>query len=53
LALKQAKVSAEMHLYAKGGHGYGLRHTDLPVTSWPQLVEVWLHTMQVLPAPAR
>jgi acetyl esterase/lipase len=52
LALKQAKVPAELHLYAKGGHGYGLRHTDLPVTSWPQLVEVWLHTIQVLPAPA-
>ena len=50
--LKQAKVPAEMHLYAKGGHGYGLRHTDLPVTSWPQLVEVWLHTIGVLPAPA-
>jgi acetyl esterase/lipase len=52
LALKQAKVPAELHLYAKGGHGYGLRHTDLPVTSWPQLVEMWLHTIQVLPAPA-
>src|SRR5581483_2368192 len=52
LALKQAKVPAELHLYAKGGHGYGLRHTDLPVTSWPQLVEVWLHTLGVLPAPA-
>jgi acetyl esterase/lipase len=52
LALKQAKVPAELHLYAKGGHGYGLRHTELPVTSWPQLVEVWLHTIQVLPAPA-
>jgi acetyl esterase/lipase len=52
LALKQAKVPAELHLYAKGGHGYGLRHTDEPVTSWPQLVEVWLHTIQVLPAPA-
>jgi len=50
--LKQAKVPAELHLYAKGGHGYGLRHTELPVTSWPQLVEVWLHTIQVLPAPA-
>lgn len=52
LQLKEAKVPAELHLYAKGGHGYGLRHTDLPVTSWPQLVEVWLHTIQVLPAPA-
>ena len=50
--LKEAKVPAELHLYAKGGHGYGLRHTDLPVTSWPQLVEVWLHTIQVLEAPA-
>jgi len=51
--LKEAKVPAELHLYAKGGHGYGLRHTELPVTSWPQLVEVWLHTIQVLPAPAQ
>ncbi len=50
--LKQAKVPAELHLYAKGGHGYGLRHTELAVTSWPQLVEVWLHTIGVLPAPA-
>ncbi len=52
LALKQAKVPAEMHLYAQGGHGYGLRHTELPVTSWPQSVEIWLHTMHVLPPPA-
>lgn len=51
--LKAAKVPAEMHLYARGGHGYGLRHTELPVTSWPQLVEVWLHTMHVLPPPAK
>jgi acetyl esterase/lipase len=52
LALKNAKVSAEMHLYAQGGHGYGLRHTALPVTSWPRLVEVWLRTIQILPASA-
>ena len=52
LQLKRAKVPAEMHLYAQGGHGYGLRHTDLPVTSWPQLVEVWMHTLKVLPQPA-
>jgi hypothetical protein len=42
-----------MHLYAQGGHGYGLRRTELPVTDWPQLVETWLHTIQVLPAGAR
>jgi acetyl esterase/lipase len=35
MALKNAKVQAELHLYAQGGHGYGLRRTALPVTWWP------------------
>jgi acetyl esterase/lipase len=48
LQLKNAKVPAELHIYAKGGHGYGLRHTDLPVTDWPKLVETWLHTVKAL-----
>ena len=48
LALKNAKVPAELHIYAKGGHGYGLRRTPLPVTTWPQSVEVWLHTLKIL-----
>jgi acetyl esterase/lipase len=48
LALKNAKVPAEMHLYAAGGHGYGLRHTELPITAWPQLVETWLQTIHML-----
>ena len=45
MALKNAKVAAELHIYAQGGHGYGLRRTALPVTTWPQAVEVWLHTI--------
>jgi acetyl esterase/lipase len=52
LALKKAKVPAEMHLYAAGGHGYGLRPTELPITAWPKLVETWLRTIHVLEAPA-
>lgn len=52
LALKNAKVPAELHLYASGGHGYGLRRTKLPITAWPRLVETWLHTIEVLPAPS-
>ena len=36
IALKNAKVPAELHIYAEGGHGYGLRRTALPVTTWPQ-----------------
>jgi acetyl esterase/lipase len=53
LALKNAKVPAELHLYAQGGHGYGLRRTELPVTAWPQLMETWLRTIQILPAASR
>jgi acetyl esterase/lipase len=47
-ALKKAKVPAELHLFAQGGHGYGLRRTELPVTHWPELADTWLHTIQVL-----
>jgi acetyl esterase/lipase len=48
LALKNAKVPAELHIYAEGGHGYGLRRTELPVTSWPQSVETWLRTIHMV-----
>lgn len=42
IALKNAGVPVEMHLYAQGGHAFGLRRTKLPITGWPQLVETWL-----------
>jgi acetyl esterase/lipase len=48
-ALKKAGVPVEMHLYAQGGHGFGLRRTNLPITGWPQLVETWLGTIGVIP----
>jgi len=48
LELKRAKVPVEMHLYAQGGHGYGLRRTELPVTAWPELVQKWMGTIHVL-----
>jgi acetyl esterase/lipase len=41
-ALRKAGVPAEMHLYVKGGHAFGLRPTESPITRWPQLVETWL-----------
>ena len=47
--LKNAKVPAELHIFAEGGHGYGLRRTELPVTAWPLAVETWLHTIKILP----
>lgn len=48
IALKKAGVSVEMHLYAQGGHAFGLRHTKLPISEWPQLAEKWLRTIGVL-----
>lgn len=48
-ALKDANVPAEIHIYAQGGHGYGLRPTELPITHWPLLAEAWLRTIHVLP----
>ncbi len=49
LALKNAKVPAELHIYAQGGHGFGLRPRDFPIMGWPKLVETWLHTIKVVP----
>ena len=48
LALKKAGVPAEMHLFATGGHGYGLRKTDKAVTSWPELAAEWMRHLGVL-----
>jgi acetyl esterase/lipase len=47
-ALSDAEVPVEMHLYAKGGHAFGLRPTQLPITHWPVLVEEWLRTIHVV-----
>jgi acetyl esterase/lipase len=42
LALKKVEVPVEVHLYPTGGHGFGLRKTDDPVTSWPKQCAAWL-----------
>jgi acetyl esterase/lipase len=47
-ALKKFNVPAEMHIFAKGGHGYGLRPTAEPVTQWPKLAEAWLRARGLL-----
>ncbi len=48
LALKQANVPVELHLYGTGGHGYGLRRTKETVTSWPDRVTDWLRNRGLL-----
>ncbi|HVZ05480.1 alpha/beta hydrolase [Hyphomicrobium sp.] len=47
-ALRKAGAKVELHLYAEGGHAFGLRHTALPITDWPRLVEIWLHSIGMI-----
>ncbi len=49
MALKKAAVPVEMHLYAEGGHGFGLRPTTRPISHWPELAETWLRTIGMIP----
>ena len=50
LALKRAGVPAELHVYASGGHGFGMRPTGKPAATWPKRCEDWLHAMGVIKA---
>ncbi|MGH8370013.1 MAG: alpha/beta hydrolase [Gammaproteobacteria bacterium] len=48
-ALKDAGVPAEMHIYAHGGHAFGLRPTKFPITHWPELATQWMKTIGMIP----
>jgi acetyl esterase/lipase len=47
-ALDDAGVASEIHLFAKGGHAFGLRRNPHPISSWPTLVENWLRDIEIL-----
>lgn len=49
LALKKANVPAELHIYPTGGHGYGVRRTNLPVSNWHDHCSAWLKHLGMLP----
>jgi len=49
VGLKKAGVPVELHVYAQGGHAFGLRRTKFPATRWPQLVDTWLATIGMVP----
>ncbi len=49
LALKRAGVPAELHVYSTGGHGFGLRPTGKPSSTWPKSCEAWLRVQGILP----
>jgi acetyl esterase/lipase len=51
LALKQAKIKAEMHLYPVGGHGYGLRPSEHTISTWPARAADWLRASGIALKP--
>jgi len=48
LALKKAGVPVEMHLFAHGGHAFGLRPSKQPISQWPQLMVQWLRNIGLI-----
>lgn len=51
LALKQVGVPAELHVFASGGHGFGLRPSAHTSAGWPRLCEAWMRSRGLLPKP--
>jgi acetyl esterase/lipase len=49
ISLKKAGVPVEMHLYAQGGHAFGLKPSKFPISQWPRLAETWLKTIGMTP----
>ena len=51
LSLKQAGVAGELHIYASGGHGFGLCPTEFACSNWPKRCEAWLRARGLLEKP--
>ena len=45
LEYKKLDLPAELHIYAKGGHGFGMRKSGLPAAEWLVRVGEWLGSM--------
>ena len=42
---KKQGIPCEVHIYAKGGHGFGMKKSGLPVDAWPQRVVEWIDSL--------
>ena len=56
LALKKVGVPAEVHIYASGGHGFGLRKPDprpnVIYATWVVRLREWMADVKMLPGPS-
>lgn len=51
VALKKAGVNAELHIYNRGGHGFGVRARPLAVTGWPSRFVEWMGDLGLMKRP--
>lgn len=51
IAYKKQNLSAELHVYAEGGHGFGMRKGGKPVHAWPDRCAEWMSARGLLPKP--
>lgn len=47
-ALREHAIPAELHIYSTGGHGFGLRPSDDPCSTWPESAERWMRRLVLL-----
>jgi acetyl esterase/lipase len=47
-AWKKAKAQAEIHIYAKGGHGFGMRKSGAPTDAWLDAFAAWLRGQSLI-----
>lgn len=48
----RAGIPVELHVFVKGGHGFGMRKQNLPSDAWPELFKHWLAAQGYLSQPA-
>jgi len=48
LAMKRAGASAELHVYATGPHGFGIKPSDKPHGTWPERLTDWMKERKVV-----
>ena len=52
LDLEKQGVPSEMHIYASGGHGFGMKQSPLPVAAWPERLKEWMLDRKLMNSPA-
>ncbi len=50
LEYKKLGIPCELHLFTKGGHGFGMRDNKQPINAWPKRCEEWMADMGWLPS---